>query len=1215
MSGSCPSSERLKALLSTPLPVGEEAELAAHLSDCSACQALLETLAGPTGWSPFATKGRSDDAPARGEPPEGRRYGGRRHSSLLEHAMENLKARLDLPSEHTDTVSSRDETTPKCFGDYEILGEIGRGGMGVVYRARQLKADRLVALKVIASGPLASAARMERFRNEAHVVANLNHPNIVSVYEVGEHKGRSFFSMRLVEGRTLASAIAEDQFQMRSGPRRSARESRDSHRRIARLMATLARAVHYAHERGVLHRDLKPGNVLIDAHGTPHLTDFGLAKMLGSDSGITRTQELMGTPGYMAPEQARGKTEGITAAADVYGLGAILYELLAGKPPFQGTTPVAVLHDLLHSAPCPPTSSAHGAVLDLQTICLKCLEKEPARRYPSAAALADDLERFARGEPIQARPASIGEKLASWCRREPLLASLGAALVLVFGLGFAGVVREWQRAERTAERERREHQRAEAEALSARRHLYAADMNLARRACEEGNAPRALELLNAQQPKPGQEDLRGFEWYYLTNFCHQEQRTWSLAGLKSWKPGGIWNFAITPKANLLGVVLQSKHFRQAYRETVPQGPIPHVPNGFILILQDLTTGKILGSTRLPHKTPDGGTLQPDVFQFSRDGRHIALKCSSRIPPDGWLPAHYLALWDVNAILQASTDLAPRPTWAAEFPPAVGSEPRQRLWLLGPGAPSIAPGWLSVSGNRLIRSVVFSDNGEWIGALQENWEPAHGHGRVVYPTRKGAVTVWNRATHSVIANCEPLTEVGPGWTLAFSHDDRILSADSWNGSGDVYRWETGSWNPLTNGTTSADAENPALSGQINPGVLTNIFRQSAIARRTYQTRKAEGSLALSPDENLLALGEGEAVELRDARTGHLLHSLPGHTGHVRLVDFLPDGRTLVSVGEDGSVKFWKIAALDEATLLFSALNATNSQAQPFFMLRNFTRDGRMGISAGSPVVLRNLHTGVERVLGSTNRPGAGLASAFSPDGGLAAALQPPSLSGNKLPRVKVWEVPSGKEQASFEVNGGNWRVPVLTFSPDGRRLAYGCLTQSTIWDLVHQVEIRRFEANCLRLAFCGDNRHLAVISTNGASIWDLETGKSQEVPFLVKAEFAFSPDGKTLAMTPNATDQRPHPVALGDWSAEEPRYFLGSYEVSSLAFSPDGKTLAGTTREGLIRLWQVTTGDELFSLSGPSGYPGSLGDLTFTPDGRGLLAKLGSSLCLWGSAKP
>jgi len=304
----------------------------------------------------------------------------------------------------------------KDFGDYELLQEIGRGGQGVVYRARQKSLNRIVALKVIGLAHWATEAHVKRFRLEAEAAASLNHPCIVPIYEVGERDGACYFSMGLVDGGQLDAVAKREPIPIRHA---------------AELIAKLARAVHYAHEHGILHRDIKPGNILLDAKGEPHLTDFGLARLVETESTVTRTMEVLGTPSYMAPEQAVGNNAGVTNATDIYGLGAVLYQLLTGHPPFAGGTTYETVRLVLDTEPRRPRLWNRKIDRDLATICLKCLDKDPQRRYSSALALAEDLERWLKHEPIHGRRTGIFTRGRKWVRRNQKLVATGAACLLV----------------------------------------------------------------------------------------------------------------------------------------------------------------------------------------------------------------------------------------------------------------------------------------------------------------------------------------------------------------------------------------------------------------------------------------------------------------------------------------------------------------------------------------------------------------------------------------------------------------------------------------------------------------------------------------------------------------------------------------------------------------------------------------------------------------
>jgi len=300
------------------------------------------------------------------------------------------------------------------LGDYELLEEVGRGGQGVVFRARQKSLNRTVALKVISLGQWASKAHLKRFRLEAEAAARLEHPGIVPIHEVGERDGSCYFSMKFVEGGQLDEVVRRESMSIRQA---------------AELIAKVARTVHYAHEHGILHRDIKPGNILLDAKGEPHLTDFGLARLVESESSVTQTLDVLGTPSYMAPEQATGNNAAVSSATDVYGLGAVLYQLLTGQPPFAGGATYETIKLLLDTEPRQPRQLNPKIDRDLSTICLKCLEKDPKRRYSSALALAEDLERWLKHEPILARHTGIFVRGRKWVRRNPTSALLAASLI------------------------------------------------------------------------------------------------------------------------------------------------------------------------------------------------------------------------------------------------------------------------------------------------------------------------------------------------------------------------------------------------------------------------------------------------------------------------------------------------------------------------------------------------------------------------------------------------------------------------------------------------------------------------------------------------------------------------------------------------------------------------------------------------------------------
>jgi len=418
---------------------------------------------------------------------------------------------------HDPQIAPEPAEALRRFGDYELLEEIARGGMGAVYRARQVSLDRVVALKMVLSGQFASEGEVKRFRAEAGAAAHLDHPHIVPIYEVGEHEGRCFFTMKLIEGPSLAQSMAggiseaEEKGRkgekgkeaaradapilpfssapLRSGGRPPPHVGGYGARDTATLVAKVARAVHHAHQRGVLHRDLKPANILLDARGEPYVTDFGLARRMESETLLTQTGATLGTPAYMAPEQAAGE-HGITIAVDVWSLGAMLFHLLAGRPPFTGASASDVLLQVRTREAPFPRSLNPAVPADLETICLKCLEKDPQRRYGTAAELADDLERFLRGEPIHARPTTTAERMVMWVKRHPMRAGAALAFLFVLIVGIAGITSQWRRANRHA-------QATESALRTSQDSLWQANFDRARALRTSGQMGQRVEALKA----------------------------------------------------------------------------------------------------------------------------------------------------------------------------------------------------------------------------------------------------------------------------------------------------------------------------------------------------------------------------------------------------------------------------------------------------------------------------------------------------------------------------------------------------------------------------------------------------------------------------------------------------------------------------------------------------------------------------------------------
>src|SRR5262245_42989293 len=504
---------------------------------------------------------------------------------------QGLRIVVDSTSPAAETASAKGL---REFGDYELLEEIARGGMGVVYRARQKRLDRTVALKMLLLGPRADPNFVKRLRGEATVAAGLHHPNIVAIHEVGVQEGEHYLVMDYIDGPNLAQFVKSQPLPPR---------------RAAQYLRPIAEAVHYAHERGVLHRDLQPSSVVIGSDDQPRVTHFARAKRLEGESSLTASGQVVGSPSYMPPEQASATHHRVGRRSDVFSLGAMLYHTLTGRPPFLGEELSQTLDQVLNHEPISPRLLNPAVPRDLETICLKCLEKEPARRYGTARELADELGRFLRDESILARPVGAPEKVWRWCRRKPTLAgALASTLLLLLVVAIGAPIAAY---------------RINRERIVARQNEYAADMRVVQEAIEEGDLGSARQLLAYHLPAAGQTDLRGFEWRYFSHRARGDQ----VATISSDAAGARY-LAVSSDGRLLAagrrVCDASDNLAPAHELRNGDTALAFVPYSYVLVISGTD-----GVRRRNLITGEEGLLLPGEIRapavaFSRSGHWLAI---------------------------------------------------------------------------------------------------------------------------------------------------------------------------------------------------------------------------------------------------------------------------------------------------------------------------------------------------------------------------------------------------------------------------------------------------------------------------------------------------------------------------------------------------------------------------------------------------------------
>jgi WD40 repeat protein/serine/threonine protein kinase len=1052
------------------------------------------------------------------------------------------------------------------FDDYELLEEVARGGMGIVYRARQVSLNRTVALKMILTGQFASEMEVKRFQAEAGAAAQLDHPNIVPIYDVGELNGHHFFSMRFIEGGTLTARMADP-------------KSRLPSRAAAALLVKVCRAVHFAHQRGILHRDLKPGNILLDSAGEPHVSDFGLAKWMEGANQVTLSGTVLGSPSYIAPEQASGKPSQVTIAADVYSLGAILYEMLTGRPPFHADTPLATLRQVVEQEPKRPSTINLQADLDLETICLKCLDKEPQRRYPSAQALGEDLARWVRHEPIQARPISTAERLLKWSRRNPKVMLLLLLLIIVFLAGVGGIL--------------------------------TANVRLA-------TANRAKDRANVQLAK----HLRDLQWQKIDDLIATGKRANALAYLSSFlRQDPNDRIAATRVVSTLsgcnfGLLAVPPLFHGAPVNSVDisadgQHAITAADDGSVRVWHS-ESGRLTAALGHPLKATQG--------LFTADEALVLTTCN-----DG---QSRLWNWRENKIV-FEFPKAPDASFGGIMSPdrqhvvLLESDNSMRLWNLALRQPIGSALRLPAR----VRWADFSPDSQ----------------RVAVASADGTLGVWalNTATPHFPAVKVPGDVVRvrfspDGKLVAVTWGGTLALCDSSNGT--VIKELKPHGGQLLQVEFSPDGKRVICMAYHRPPTIWNVESGQVIGQPI--AAELSAPFCLSPDGTRIATRAGSGVmRLWDAFSGLPLSEPFEHEGPVTALKFTPDGRLLVSASQDGTARIWRPQTMVPTGLV---LKTTDTQPTACFSRDGhfvYRASGysaeifeiKTGQTVGKPMaheaeIYRMVLSPDGKKLATASWDGTAriwdaksgepltpplrhrwrlFAVAFSPDGRLVA-------TGAAEGIARIWNAEAGEPIGPELVHQG--QVKDLQFRPDSRAL----LTASTdaaaqLWSVetgqALWPEPLRHKGAVWTAEFSPDGRRIVTASSDrSAMVWDAQTRQPLTPPMLHERGISsarFSPDGKCILTCSDDGTARVWDAENGTPVSQPMRH---KEKVTNGDFSPDGRLVLTGSQDGIARLWDARTG---YAVSEPLIHGHHITAVQFSPDGRQCLS-MGASeaLRLW-----